>query len=129
MEPKILKKRRLRFASAAAVTVASAAAMLATFALPSASSAKPARAAAGSVLTMESSPENSITQDFNADDSIDWTCTGAYSMGVDSLIYEPLLQFNLSRPSQAPYYFLATAYKWGAGGKSITFTIAFPSCT
>ena len=44
-------------------------------------------------------------------------------MGVDSLIYEPLLQFNLSRPSQAPYYFLATAYKWGPGGKSITFTI------
>ena len=119
MEPKILKKRRLRFASAAAVAVASAAAMLATFALPSASSAKAARAAAGSVLTMESSPENSITQDFN----VFVQATGAYQMGVDSLIYEPLLQFNLSRPQQAPYYFLATAYKWGKGGKSITFTI------
>jgi len=68
---------------------------------------------------MESSPENSITQDFN----VFVQSTGAYAMGVDSLIYEPLLQFNLSRPSQAPYYFLATAYNWGAGGKSITFTI------
>ena len=119
MEPKILKKRRLRFASAAAVAAASAAAMLATFALPSASSASAARAAAGSVLTMESSPENSITQDFNPLVQ----STGAYQMGADSLIYEPLLQFNLSRPSQAPYYFLATAYKWGSGGKSITFTV------
>ena len=43
--------------------------------------------------------------------------------GADSLIYEPLMDFNLAQPSAKPYYFLATAYKWGTGGKSITFTV------
>jgi peptide/nickel transport system substrate-binding protein len=120
MEPKTPKTRKLRLATAAAVAAASAAAMLATFALPSASSASaPARAASSSVLIMESSPENAITQDFNPFVQ----STGAYAMGVDSLIYEPLLQFNLAQPSHAPYYFLATAYKWGSAGRSITFTV------
>lgn len=120
MKPKSMRRRTLKRASATAVTVASVAALVAVFASPSASNAAPvARAAAGSVLTMESSPENTVTQDFNPYVQ----STGAYAMGVDSLIYEPLLQFDLARPSRAPYYFLATAYKWGSGGKTITFTI------
>ena len=119
MTLKTLKTRRLRFASAAAVTAAATALTFATFALPSASSARSAHAAAGAVLTMESSPETTVTADFNPFDQ----ASGAYSMGVDSLIYEPLMQFDLAQPTHAPYYMIATAYKWGAGGKSITFTI------
>lgn len=120
MQQKSTRRRLLRRASATALTVGSVAALIAVFAAPSASSANTvAHAAASSVLTMESSPENTVTQDFNPYVQ----STGAYAMGVTSLIYEPLLQFDLARPSHAPYYFLATAYKWGKGGTSITFTI------
>ena len=114
MEPRSANTRRLRLALAAVLG-----ALLASVGLSSAAGANGAARAAGSVLTMESSPENAITQDFNPYVQ----ANGAYAMGVDSLIYEPLLQFDLAKPSSAPYNFLATAYKWGAGGKSITFTI------
>jgi peptide/nickel transport system substrate-binding protein len=119
MALKNLRTRRLKLASAATATAAVTAAMLAAFALPSASSAHSAHAAAGAVLTMESSPETTVTQDFNPFQQ----AAGAYSMGVDSLIYEPLMDFDLAQPTHAPYYLVATAYKWGPGGKSITFTI------
>src|ERR1700728_3523855 len=69
-------------------------------------------------LTMESSPETTITQAFNPF----VTTQAAYGMGATGLIYEPLIQFDLA---QAPKYYpwLATSYKWGEGGKQITFTI------
>jgi peptide/nickel transport system substrate-binding protein len=43
-------------------------------------------------------------------------------MGATGLVYEPLIQFDLAK---APTYYpwLATAYSWSNGGKSITFTI------
>jgi peptide/nickel transport system substrate-binding protein len=100
----------------AAATAAGAVALAA----PSASSANaPARAAASSVLTMESSPESTMTQSFNPF----VTSAPTYSVGSTSLIYESLLQFNIAKPSAAPYHFLATGFKWGKGGKSIVFTI------
>jgi peptide/nickel transport system substrate-binding protein len=69
-------------------------------------------------LVMESSPENSITQDFNP-----FVSTAApQGMGATGLIYEPLYQFDLASPTKQ-YPWLATNYKWGPGGKSITFTI------
>ncbi len=69
-------------------------------------------------LVMESSPENSITRNFNPYA----VTTPVYGMGPDGLIYEPLIQFNLAKPPDY-YPFLATKYAWGNGGKSITFTI------
>jgi peptide/nickel transport system substrate-binding protein len=75
-------------------------------------------AGASGTLVMESSPESAITQNFNP-----FVSTAApQGMGATGLIYEPLLQFDLAAP---PKYFnwLATAYTWGPGGKSITFTI------
>jgi peptide/nickel transport system substrate-binding protein len=69
-------------------------------------------------LVMESSPENSITQDFNPFS----TTAPIYGMGADGLVYEPLIQFNLAHPPQY-YPYLATSYTWGPGGKSITFAI------
>jgi peptide/nickel transport system substrate-binding protein len=67
---------------------------------------------------MESSPENSITQDFNP-----FVSTGAPNgMGATGLVYEPLTQFDLANPTKS-YPWLATKYAWGNGGKSITFTI------
>jgi peptide/nickel transport system substrate-binding protein len=68
---------------------------------------------------MESSQESSFTDSFNP------FLTGSNQTGVGatSLIYEPLLQFNIAEPLSAPYHWLATGYTWGASGKSITFTI------
>jgi peptide/nickel transport system substrate-binding protein len=71
-----------------------------------------------STLVMESSPESSITQDFNP-----FVPTVApQGMGATGLIYEPLLQFDLAAPPKY-YPWLATGYQWSNGGKTITFTI------
>ncbi len=69
-------------------------------------------------LVMESSPESTITQDFNP-----FVPTAApQGMGATGLIYEPLIQFDIAAPPKY-YPWLATKYAWGNGGKSITFTI------
>jgi peptide/nickel transport system substrate-binding protein len=72
-----------------------------------------------SALVMESSPEDSLSDNFNPFDS----AAPVQGMGATGLVYEPLFQFNLANPSTAPYPWLATAFSWGNGGKSITFTI------
>ena len=70
------------------------------------------------VLTVESSQQNAITQNFNP-----YIQSSAASLlGATSLLYEPLLQTNAIKPGQY-YHWLATGYTWSSGGKSITFTI------
>jgi peptide/nickel transport system substrate-binding protein len=73
---------------------------------------------ASQTLTMESSPETTITQAFNPYD----TTQAPYGMGADGLIYEPLVQFDLANPT-VQYPWLASSYTWADGGKQITFTI------
>ena len=70
-------------------------------------------------LVMESSPETSITDNFNPFDG----SAPINGMGADGLVYEPLLMFDLANPSVKPYDWLATNYAWSNGGKTITFTI------
>ena len=61
---------------------------------------------------MESSPETSITQDFNP-----FVPTGeAWGMGATGLIYEPLIQFDLAAPPKY-YPWLATSYAWSNGAR------------
>jgi peptide/nickel transport system substrate-binding protein len=67
---------------------------------------------------MESSPENSITDNFNPFVST----LAPQGMGATGLVYEPLTQFDLAKPT-IQYPWLATKYAWSNGGKSITFTI------
>src|SRR5690242_1152271 len=70
------------------------------------------------VLTVESSQQNAITQNFNP-----FVQSSAASLlGATSLLYEPLLQTNAIKPGQY-YNWLATAYTWSNAGKTITFTI------
>jgi len=70
-------------------------------------------------LTMEGNVGPSLTDNFNP-----FVSTSAnVALDVTSLMYENLLQFDLAKPTTAPYDFLATGYTWGAGGTSITFTI------
>jgi peptide/nickel transport system substrate-binding protein len=40
-----------------------------------------------------------------------------------ALYYEPLLMFNIMKPTQPPIPWLATGYSWSDGGKTLTFTI------
>lgn len=44
-------------------------------------------------------------------------------MNMQSMTYEPLLEFNIMNPSQPPIPWLATAYAWSDGGRKLTFTI------
>jgi peptide/nickel transport system substrate-binding protein len=70
------------------------------------------------VLRVESSQQNSITQDLNPYVS----SSAASLLGATSLIYEPLLQANTMLPGMY-YKWLATGYRWSDHGDSITFTI------
>jgi peptide/nickel transport system substrate-binding protein len=70
------------------------------------------------VLTVESSQQNAITQNFNPYIQ----SSAATLLGATSLVYEPLLQANAIKPGQY-YNWLATGYTWSNGGKTITFTI------
>jgi peptide/nickel transport system substrate-binding protein len=75
-------------------------------------------AATAPELVMESSPESTITDDFNP-----FVSTAApYAMGATGLIYEPLIEFDLAAPPKY-YPWLASAFAWSNGGKTITFTM------
>jgi peptide/nickel transport system substrate-binding protein len=113
-----------RRASAILAAAAASAALVAALAAPGASSAsvRHARAhpASSTPLIFESSPETSFTP---ANYNPYVQSTPEYQAGADSLVYEPLMDFNLANPAAKPYYMLATKYAWGSSGKSITFTI------
>ena len=81
-------------------------------------SSKAASTGSAAVLTVESSQQNSVTQNFNPFVS----SSAASLLGATSLIYEPLLQTNAVKPG-VYYPWLATGYTWSHGGDSITFTI------
>ena len=69
-------------------------------------------------LVMEGSPLGSMPRVFNPFSPVD----PANTAGATNLVYEPLLQFNLLKPGTI-YPWLATAYSWSNGGKTITFTL------
>ncbi|WP_298208587.1 ABC transporter substrate-binding protein [Ferrimicrobium sp.] len=70
------------------------------------------------VLTMESSPTNPISRNFNPF----LATSAAQLLGATSMIYEPLYQFDLAKPTVS-YPWLATSYQWNSNGTAITFTI------
>ena len=116
MKPPTLRTRLGAVSATAAVSVL-AAVSAGAFSAPAALGS--ARAAASTPLIMESSQETTLTDNFTPYDA-----TGAAAtIGATSLIYETPLQFDIVRPLQKPYDFLASSYKWGPGGKSIIFTI------
>lgn len=86
---------------------------------PNSSSGNGNSSSSQSELVMESSPEDSLSDNFNPFDA----SAPIQGMGATGLVYEPLYQFDLANPSTAPYPWLATAYQWSNGGKTITFTI------
>jgi peptide/nickel transport system substrate-binding protein len=70
-------------------------------------------------LVVESNPVPSFTQDFNPFDG------NAFSSveNANSLIYEPLFQFNTLKADQPPIPWLAKSYAWSNGNKTLTLTL------
>src|SRR5258708_15186347 len=92
-----------QFTSRKVAAIAAAGLLAAGIAACSSSSSPPSSGATGGstsgassqpALVMESSPENSITQDFNPFP----TTAPIYSMGADGLTYELLLPVSLASP-------------------------------
>ena len=102
---------------AAAVVAASALGLAACSSSPSASSGSKSSSAT-TTLTLENSPSGPVSRDFNP-----FSPTGAGTiLGSNTMIYEPLLQFDILKPGTI-YPWLATSYAWSNGGKTITFHI------
>ncbi len=69
-------------------------------------------------ITVESSPVNVLTRSFNPFS----TTSASSSVGSNSFIYEPLLQFDAAKAGVI-YPWLASKYAFSNGGKTVTFTI------
>jgi peptide/nickel transport system substrate-binding protein len=77
-----------------------------------------AASGASSTLTLENNTGVTFTDNFNPLDSSSFS----KEMSVRSLVYEPLFEFD-SLKAGVSYPWLATAYAWSNGGKTLTFTI------
>lgn len=113
------RKRWLAAASSTVAATAIAASAAGVFA-PTALAAT-AHPASATPLIMESSQGVSLSSSNNMNPYA--AGSAATQIGATSLIYELLMQFDIAKPNQKPYPFLATSYKWGKDGKSITFQI------
>ncbi|MGH3203174.1 MAG: ABC transporter substrate-binding protein, partial [Streptosporangiaceae bacterium] len=78
-----------------------------------------AGAGQGAPLVVVDNAGQSFAQTFNPYVS---TSLGT-ELNMQSMTYEPLLEFNIMNPDQAPIPWLATSYAWSDGGKTLTFTI------
>lgn len=120
---RMLTTKKLQATAGTIAVGASVAVAAALSGAPALASTHVHAASAGGVLSMESAPVGQISG-FNP-----FVQTSAgYSVGATSMFYEPLFQANLAHPAKKNgtpniYPFLATGFKWGKGGKSITFTI------
>ncbi len=77
-----------------------------------------AASAANPPLVLEGNTGVTFTNNFNPYDSNSF----CKEMSVCSLVYEPLIQFDTIKAGTS-YPWLATAYAWTNGGKTLTFTI------
>jgi peptide/nickel transport system substrate-binding protein len=107
--------RRTVTALAVAVIVATGAAACGS---PGATSGTPG-ANQGSPLVVVDNTGQTFAQTFNPYVS---TSLGT-ELNMQSLTYEPLLEFNILNPAQPPIPWLATSYAWSDGGRRLTFTI------
>jgi peptide/nickel transport system substrate-binding protein len=120
MQLRPIPQRALYFLGAAAV--------LAVAACSSSSSSTPHNTAATHApsstmgtqpLVVESTELSPLTDTFNP---LSATESTGFTLHADNLIYEPLFDFNLQQPTQAPVPMLATAYSWSSDGKTLTLT-------
>jgi peptide/nickel transport system substrate-binding protein len=77
-----------------------------------------AASATSAPLVLEGNTGVTFTNNFNPFDSNSYSA----EMKVSSLVYEPLYEFDTIK-SGVEFPWLATAYAWSNGGKTLTFTI------
>jgi len=69
-------------------------------------------------LTAETAPSGPLTRNFNPF----YPTSADNAVGATSMIYEPLLQFNVLKAGTT-YPWLATSYHWSNGGKTLSFDL------
>src|SRR5262249_49987999 len=79
----------------------------------------PSATAKGQPLVIVSNTGQTFARSFNPFVSTSL----ANSNSTTALVYEPLLMFNIMKPSQPPIPWLATGYRWSNGGRTLTLTI------
>jgi peptide/nickel transport system substrate-binding protein len=102
---------------AAAVALAAGVAACGSSGSPGASGGS--AAGQGQPLVVVDNAGQSFAQTFNPYVS---TSLGT-ELNMQSMTYEPLLEFNILNPKQAPIPWLATSYAWSDGGRTLTFAI------
>jgi peptide/nickel transport system substrate-binding protein len=113
--------RHLRYRRTAAVVTAASLALLAAACGSSGASGSGSGSASSSTvtLTVEASPTGPIADTFNPLLST----SPAVLLGAESMVYEPLLQYNLSDANAAPMPWLATSYAFSNDDKTLTFQL------
>ncbi len=109
---------RMKVPLAALACVVTALGLAACSSSSPSSSTPSSSSSASSTLVMEGSPTGPMAQVYNPFNPV----TPVTTAGAVNLVYEPLLQFDLLKPGTV-YPWLATAYAWSNGGKTITFTL------
>lgn len=72
--------------------------------------------ASSKTLVMEGSPTGAMTVNFNPFSPN----SPAATAGATAMVYEPLMQFNLTKPGSAPIPWLATTEAFSNGGETLT---------
>lgn len=70
-------------------------------------------------LVIEDNPVATFTNDFNPFDA----SSASSTENTNSLVYEPLFEFNTLDSTEAPIPWLATASAWSNGNKTLTLTL------
>lgn len=106
--------------SARAAAAVAAALALVAGGSTTASAASPKDAGSNTTIYVESNTlAGPITGGFNP---FLGATEDAWSLGATSMVYEPLLQFNILKPGVVRPW-LASKYAWSNGGKTLTFTL------
>ena len=109
----------MKHRSLAAIVAAASLALLAAACSSSGSGSGSGAGSANVTLTVEASPTGPIADSFNPFLS----SSPAVLLGAESMVYEPLLQYNLANATAAPIPWLASSYAFSNGGKTLTFQL------
>ena len=107
---------------AAASILALSASVLAACSSSSSSTGSPKTSSSATGMGKPMVIVDNVGQVFNKTFNPYLTSSLGVTMNMQDLTYEPLLMFNMMQPTQAPIPWLASAYAWSNGGKTLTLT-------
>ncbi|MBV9380998.1 MAG: hypothetical protein JO242_10040, partial [Streptosporangiaceae bacterium] len=106
-------------ATAAILAMGVAACSSSSSSSPSRSSTSSSANATGKPLVIVDNTGQTSAQTFNPYVSTSY----GTELNMQAMTYEPLLEFNIMQPTSSPIPWLASAYAWSDGGRTLTFTI------